>query len=142
MVSIANHLVNEHLLLSELPATASIALPLLMRKLELQDSLRLHRKQYYEGSGARKWVRAKKSFISAVLREQGQLSCCYCGKKNLKPRGKPNRCDKNTATIDHWIPANQPNIDPFDSSNWVIACSECNNAKGDQMPFEFMGIEI
>lgn len=55
--------------------------------------------------------------------------CLYCG-VDVDPHGKPDA--PNTATRDHFIPLSKGGA--RGATNTVLACNECNRAKGDMDP--------
>ena len=60
--------------------------------------------------------------------------CFYCGKQLvLANHGKDGAL--GAWEVDHFIPESKGGASAF--SNLVPACIPCNQAKGDQMPWEF-----
>ena len=91
-------------------------------------------------------------FLKSELKRKGELSCEYCGKKDLKiydikssditpeslidPNVFINKGfnPKDGATCDHKIPKSKGG-DKFDFSNLAVSCYSCNRRKGN-MPWE------
>ena len=87
-------------------------------------------------------------FLKSELKRKGELSCEYCGKKDLKiyditssdirpeSLSDPNIIinmkfnQKDGATCDHKIPKSKGG-DKFDFSNLAVSCYSCNRRKGD-----------
>jgi len=73
----------------------------------------------------KKYLRLMRKCFSDQL-----LYCIYCGKGPLyvgKSKGRPKN---KRLTIDHFTPVSLSIVDDHDMTNFVIACSECNNDKG------------
>lgn len=64
------------------------------------------------------------------IKENGK--CFYCGEQTVL---SPVRIE-NQATVDHYIPTSRGGSNA--DSNRVLACVECNMAKGSMMPEEYM----
>lgn len=64
----------------------------------------------------------KKKLRAKLLRRHGDR-CRYCGKTTTK----------ETRSIDHVVPTSRGGRNNF--GNLVIACKDCNNAKGDTLRF-------
>ena len=68
------------------------------------------------------------------------LQCHYCGKGPLEKGERElrkafiNSKNPMLATIDHKVPVSA-GIDPADTSNWLVACKNCNVKKADK-PYE------
>lgn len=71
-----------------------------------------------------------------MLSERQNHRCCYCGCDTWHPDiidYKTDRSKSNKATLEHLLPTSQGGT--FSWDNLVMACSECNTARGD-IPFE------
>lgn len=58
-----------------------------------------------------------------MLLDNHSKQCVYCG-------------SREHLTIDHYIPRSRGGTS--DLENLVLACNDCNNAKGDKLPLEFV----
>jgi len=75
------------------------------------------------------------------LSESQNHRCCYCGGETWHPNiidyGRINdRTELTRATIEHLLPDSQGGTYRMD--NLAMACSDCNNARGDQSIEEFL----
>lgn len=67
-----------------------------------------------------------------ALHKRAGGRCAYCKcKLSVKSKGHRKRL-----TVDHVIPKSKGGTNSPD--NLVAACKECNNAKGNKMPEEFV----
>lgn len=84
------------------------------------------------------WFEFRNSFLSRILKEQGDLRCRYCGRGGLVmdvPDDAPKSELKQLATIDHVVPRSKGGAER-DESNLVVACFPCNQRKADGCRFE------
>lgn len=73
-------------------------------------------------------------FLTETEKEHGDLWCEYCGKEKLVIYpwdSKPNR--NNMATVDHFMPKSKYPDLANDKTNFVVACSICNEMKKDDI---------
>ena len=75
----------------------------------------------------RVWLKFRKH----VLKSR-ELTCVYCGKKNLKMSTPRGRELGSLATLDHVMPISKGGA-KYDPKNLVVACHTCNNRKGDKI---------
>ena len=68
---------------------------------------------------------ARKRFRESIF-EAWRWQCAYCDKQ----------LDKHSATIDHIVPKHKGGHST--RNNLILACSNCNRAKGSQNVFEYM----
>ena len=74
------------------------------------------------------------NFVKKIEDEHGMLWCEYCGKDKLKLypwNEKPNR--DNMATVDHFLPKSKYPDLANEETNFIIACSTCNEKKKDDI---------
>ena len=129
----------KHFVTSEDPHPQSPAAALKLREYLQNHSVEGVNKQT---EAKRKW-KFRDAFVHEQM-EKGQLVCYYCGKTKLafsREKFKLERKKKtgthyvDYATIDHVHPVSE-GADYFDKSNIVIACSKCNNRKGNYKKFD------
>ena len=73
-------------------------------------------------------------FLKKVEEEEGKLWCEYCGKNELVVYSwdqKPNR--KDMATVDHFLPRSKYPDLTSEETNFIVACSTCNEKKKDDI---------
>ena len=83
-----------------------------------------------------RWDRLKLhyNFLKKVEDEHGTLWCEYCGLEGLVvyPWNKPpNRSDM--ATVDHFLPKSKYPDLANEETNFIVACSKCNESKKDDL---------
>jgi 5-methylcytosine-specific restriction endonuclease McrA len=69
-----------------------------------------------------------------LAKRQGNR-CVYCGSVMTEP-DLDGRTGPTTRSIDHYIPRSKGGPSSF--RNMVLACHQCNGAKGDQLPLDFV----
>ncbi len=75
------------------------------------------------------WLKAREEYISTLP----ELTCCKCGKTNLKKEIQNNRDKeqlKTLATIDHIKPLSKGGA-KYDHNNFQLMCYPCNQLKAD-----------
>lgn len=81
-------------------------------------------------------VRGNRSKLITLSGSQNHR-CCYCGRETWHPDifdyGKSNRSYQTRATLEHLLPDSQGGT--YRLENLVMACGECNGARGD-LPLE------
>lgn len=73
-------------------------------------------------------------FLKGVESEHGTLWCEYCGKEELVVYPwdvKPDR--SKMATVDHFLPKSKYPDLANETTNFVVACSVCNEKKKDDL---------
>jgi len=65
-------------------------------------------------------------FLRNELVIQGELHCCFCGKKDLKIEYEKQH--EFTASADHFFPKSEGGA-AFDEDNLVVSCIKCNHKK-------------
>lgn len=80
-----------------------------------------------------KWFEFRLQFLNSH-----DLVCHYCGKTGLKIEVDITKKSelKFLATIDHVVPISKGGAQ-FDPDNYVVACFNCNQKKGDNENFDF-----
>ena len=117
-----------------------VGIPLIMRAnilveephIKSQAALVLLHKQLIRGvkyHGYKGWLRFRLETLERWQAERGSLHCHYCGLGPLVI-DTDNR-DPMVATLDHRIPRAKGGAE-FDLNNLVVACSPCNQKKGDK----------
>ena len=76
-------------------------------------------------------MQLNESFLREQLASQGELVCHYCGKAPLLMNHWKEKPSPDVATVDHVTPSSLGGSN--DPSNLVVACSPCNNRKGDRL---------
>jgi len=90
-----------------------------------------HRRKKMSGSRRKR----NKNIAIRNYSTQGILNCVYCTKELVT----------SNFTLDHFIPTSKfkkqkPSESPHRTSNLVVCCVECNDAKADLLPQEFLSI--
>lgn len=83
-------------------------------------------------------VRANRRKLISLSGSQNHR-CCYCGTNTWHPDivdYEINRSDSNRATLEHLLPNSQGGTYTWD--NLVMACSDCNQARGDSPLEKFL----
>lgn len=75
----------------------------------------------------------RRQLIEQIVAETGNALCHYC---KIECRLSFSSEYKNSATVDHKIPKSKGGTN--DRENLVLACNECNNAKGDRSYEDFI----
>ena len=81
-----------------------------------------------------KGQKRRKDHRQRLMAKTGGL-CLYCGRVLTADPRKRNQ--RNYCTFDHFIPRAKLGGKCV-SSNKVASCRDCNEIKGDLMPFEYM----
>lgn len=73
-------------------------------------------------------------FLENIKKEHNSLWCEYCGKDELVLYKWDEKRDKNNmATVDHFLPKSKYPTLANEEDNFVIACSNCNEKKKDDI---------
>ena len=75
----------------------------------------------------RNWTRFRLAYLKKIKRENGELVCEYCGKRNLHLK-RSHGLD-SLATIDH-VKSLKRGGGRYDVKNMAVVCHKCNNDKG------------
>ena len=74
------------------------------------------------------------SFLKKLEDEHGTLWCEYCGKEELIVYPWDTKPDRSKmATVDHFLPKSKYPDLANEETNFVIACSNCNESKKDDI---------
>ena len=90
------------------------------------------------------WLNAREKFlVRRKKKNEGNLTCDYCGKEHLDIGGKKpkdlikNNKNKNLATVDHIQPLVGEG-EKFNEKNMCVACKKCNKNKGEKSLENFL----
>jgi 5-methylcytosine-specific restriction endonuclease McrA len=105
----------------------------------LQNKFLLLDKDYLE-SDWRIQVEFSRTYLQRKLKENGCLTCVYCGKTNLRIEIDDNVKvpRKILATLDHIIPFSKGGTNA--ETNLAVACYRCNIKKGSHDVADFIRI--
>ena len=94
---------------------------------------------FQEENDWRYYFIVRRHFLRKRRKENGGFWVChYCGKKITKMQKRNAKWQQpNCITVDHVVPASDPECDKLDTSNMVESCNKCNNDKGTQPYGEF-----
>ena len=81
-----------------------------------------------------RWSKVCKQFLEKELDKHKKLTCYYCNNSNLKLKSNKRH---EQATVDHIIPKSEGG-EEFNSSNFVVCCSNCNKKKSSKTFDEFI----
>lgn len=82
----------------------------------------------------RRWLKERKKFLLAQLKQHGKLTCHYCGKDDLKLKSVKRH---EQATVDHFVPKSKGG-NAWSHDNFVVSCNNCNQKKASKDATEFM----
>lgn len=104
----------------------------------LRNQLRSEDRDYMSDVKARiDRIEFSRSFLTEKLKQQGSLTCEYCGKRQLIIEYDGMKVPSNIkATIDHVVPISKSGR--TEPNNLRVACSNCNNKKGNKDLDEFL----
>ena len=80
------------------------------------------------------YLRFRNRWLKQQKNKNKNLTCFYCGAKNLNPNINSPKISSNKqkATIDHKIPISKGGL-KFCEKNLVVACYTCNEKKADKI---------
>lgn len=117
--------IEQHTILVKEPHNQSLASLVYLTKKYLEET----KEQRYNPW---KYLKVRDRYMRKKAKENGKLTCIYCGKDHLDAFTK----DLNfLATVDHVIPVSKGGR-IYDESNFVVSCYQCNQKKGNRVTQE------
>ena len=79
-----------------------------------------------------RWLMFRDEWVWEQYKRYGTLTCCHCGRKNLKFCGN----GRDVATVDHIIPVSLGGP-KYDTTNFQLMCAKCNSRRGNMSMEKF-----
>ena len=90
----------------------------------------------YYSKNEERWERLllHHAFLKKIEDSEGNLWCEYCGKSELIAYTWDEKHDrKKMATVDHFLPKSKYPDLANEETNFIVACSTCNETKKDDL---------
>lgn len=126
------HGLKKHNVLVDNPHPQSYAMQVKLRAQLLREALKTGDEWNYFF-----WMKFRDKYLGAQRKLHGMLTCFYCNKTNLKI---DTANEDMRATIDHFVPVSKGGP-VFEESNLRVACYNCNQTKGSEMPKEILYVK-